>query len=492
MLRQFSTKRIILTAAIDWLGTLAVLLMAAHLRAVSGFHPLASIRELVTVDVPAELVQPHVFVLVALIWPTYLVLIGAYDGARNATLKAEMLNVFLAIAVATLTLAGALFFTFRGTSRLLIAYFFALDLVLLLGLRVGLWTYRLRLRGQAHTHRRQLLVVGAGRAGRAAVAQLQRYAWADVNLVGYVDDDAAKLGQVYGGAPVLGNLDAALELVQAHQVQDAIVALPLEAHERLVAICQVLQQSGVHVHVIPDLFALSFPGAALDGFGGIPVIDLGAPGIYGWRRFWKRAFDLVLAVPSVVLVSPLLAAIAILIRLDSPGPVIYRQQRIGLNGRPFIMFKFRSMAADADSAPHYLHVTHLIQKNLGPNQLPGSTTGGLKLAPDPRVTRVGAFIRKTSLDELPQLFNVLRGEMSLVGPRPPIAYEVVLYQDWHKGRLAAPPGITGLWQVRGRNRVSFEEMVRMDLDYIERQSLWLDLQLLAQTPLAVISGGGAG
>jgi lipopolysaccharide/colanic/teichoic acid biosynthesis glycosyltransferase len=210
------------------------------------------------------------------------------------------------------------------------------------------------------------------------------------------------------------------------------------------------------------------------------------------RIFWKRAFDLVLAVPALVVLSPVLAAIAVLIRLESPGPVIYRQQRIGLNGRPFIMLKFRSMLAGADSVPHRAHVARLIEKNLGPDELPGSGPAGLKLASDPRITRVGGFIRKTSLDELPQLFNVLRGEMSLVGPRPPIAYEVELYQDWHKRRLAAPPGMTGLWQVRGRNRVSFEEMVRMDLDYIERQSLWLDLQLLAQTPLAVISGGGAG
>ena len=366
MLRQFSTKRIILTAAIDWLGTLAALFVAARMRAGLSILPLALTHQLAAFEVPTELLRPHVFVLVALIWPTYLVLIGAYDGARNATLKAELLNVFLAIGVATLTLAGTLFFTYRGTSRLLFANFFALDLLLLLGLRVALWTYRRRLEGQPHPHRRQLLVVGAGHAGQAAAAQLQRYAWADVDLIGYVDDDRAKHGQVYAGAPVLGDLDSAPRLVKVYQVKDAIVALPMDAHERLVAICQVLQQSGVRVHVIPDLFALSFPGAALEGFGGIPVIDLGVPGIYGWRRIWKRAFDLVLAVMGIVLISPLLGAIAVLIRLKSPGPVIYRQQRIGQNGHPFTMFKFRSMAAGADTALHQAHVTRLIQQNLGP------------------------------------------------------------------------------------------------------------------------------
>ncbi len=178
------------------------------------------------------------------------------------------------------------------------------------------------------------------------------------------------------------------------------------------------------------------------------------------------------------------------IRLESPGPILYWQKRVGENGRMFTMLKFRSMRADASDYLHQAHVAQLIRSNLSQDQLPAG--GSLKLAGDPRVTRVGAFMRRTSLDELPQLFNVLSGEMSLVGPRPPIPYEVELYQDWHMQRLAALPGMTGLWQVRGRNRVSFDEMVRMDLDYIERQPLWLDVLLLTQTPWAVIAGGGAG
>jgi len=194
----------------------------------------------------------------------------------------------------------------------------------------------------------------------------------------------------------------------------------------------------------------------------------------------------------LLLISPVWMLIALAIRLESPGPVLYRQQRIGENGRPFTMLKFRSMIANADDSLHQAHVTRLIQNNVSLEELPEGEPASLKLARDPRVTRIGGLIRKTSLDELPQLFNVLRGEMSLVGPRPPIAYEVELYQDWHMRRLAAPPGMTGLWQVRGRNRVSFDEMVRMDLDYIEHQSFWLDLKLLMQTPLAIVGGAGAG
>jgi exopolysaccharide biosynthesis polyprenyl glycosylphosphotransferase len=237
---------------------------------------------------------------------------------------------------------------------------------------------------------------------------------------------------------------------------------------------------------------LSFPDATLDGFGGIPVIHLGQPGIYGWRRLLKRAFDVMAVTLGLVVISPLLLIIAILIKLDSPGPVLYKQKRIGEHGQPFMMLKFRSMQVDADPRIHQAHVARLIEQNLGLDPAKAGGPSSLKMEDDPRVTRVGKFIRKTSLDELPQLFNVLRGEMSLVGPRPPIPYEVELYQDWHKRRFEALPGMTGLWQVKGRNRVSFDEMVRMDLEYIERQSLWFDIKILAQTPLAVITGRGAG
>jgi lipopolysaccharide/colanic/teichoic acid biosynthesis glycosyltransferase len=188
---------------------------------------------------------------------------------------------------------------------------------------------------------------------------------------------------------------------------------------------------------------------------------------------------------------PVMVMIAAAIRLESRGPVLFRQQRVGAFGRPFTMLKFRSMVSGAAAEPHQAHVARLIRDNLRPDQLAGAG-GSLKLAGDARITRVGALIRQTSLDELPQLFNVLAGQMSLVGPRPPLPYEVDLYQEWHLGRLAAQPGVTGLWQVRGRNQVSFDEMVRMDLDYIQSQSLWLDARLLLETPWAALVGRGAG
>ena len=501
MLRQFSVRHIIFFFLLDWLGTLAVFYFATSLRVefgnlpsaflallnLMGIRPVATWIDWATVDLSLILI-PQVFVLIALIWPFYFITFSVYDGRRNETIKAELLNVFLATCISTITLAGLLYLTYRETSRVIFIVFFFLDAALLLSSRLALWSYRLR-RAPRHASRRVVIVVGAGLVGQNIVGELRKYAWANISLVGYVDDDPHKQGKQFDGMPVLGMLDHMAAIVAAHQVQDAVVALPLRAHKRIVETCQILQQLGVRVYVVPDLFALSFPSATLDGFGGIPVIDLGEPGIYGWRRLAKRTFDTLAVTPALILLSPFLLIVAIIIKLDSPGPIFYRQSRVGENGRLFTMLKFRSMKTGNDTNTHKQHIAKLIQENISVEQLGGKS---LKLENDSRITQVGKLIRKTSIDELPQLFNVLRGEMSLVGPRPSIPYEVEFYQDWHKRRFEALPGITGVWQIKGRNRVGFDEMVRMDIEYIEKQSFWLDIMILLQTPLAVVTGKGAG
>ena len=206
----------------------------------------------------------------------------------------------------------------------------------------------------------------------------------------------------------------------------------------------------------------------------------------------KRALDIVVSALALILLIPLLLLIALAIALDSPGPVLFAQERVSYDRRRrrqriFTMFKFRSMVHHCDQSVHQRHVAELINGNSGS----GVGAALTKLSNDSRVTRVGRILRKTSLDELPQFWNVLVGEMSLVGPRPPIPYEVSLYQDWHRVRLQVTPGITGMWQVNGRSRVSLDDMARMDLDYIARRSLWLDIVILLKTPLVVITGWGA-
>lgn len=211
--------------------------------------------------------------------------------------------------------------------------------------------------------------------------------------------------------------------------------------------------------------------------------------LYLW---FKRIVDVLLSVLLLILAAPATLIIAVLIKADSPGPILFRQTRVGLNGRTFTFYKFRTMRQDADPEVHRKYVEALIRNQMpGVSTLSSSGAGLLKLTGDSRVTRVGRVLRKSSLDELPQLINVLRGEMSLVGPRPAIPYEVDAYQEWHTARLATLPGITGWWQVWGRSQVTFDEMVRMDLAYIEMQSMWLDLKILIMTIPAVLLSKGA-
>jgi exopolysaccharide biosynthesis polyprenyl glycosylphosphotransferase len=500
MLRQFSTKRMVGFFLFDWLGTLGLLLVATTLRFRLGYLPVGFINILRAMRIevggqweivdPKDLLQFPVFVLVAIVWPFFLITFSVYDGRHNQTLRSELLNVFMAICVSTTFFAGLLFFSYRDTPRVLVIIFFFLDVILLFSTRIALWGYRGIQISNRRVAKRNVVIVGAGPVGRNAAIQLKKYAWTNLELIGYLDDDPSKRECWFEGMPVLGTLDQGSTIIEQYSIKDAIVALPLRAHKRIIGICNLLQSLSVQVYVIPDLFALSFPNAALDGFGGIPVIDLGRPGIHGLRRFAKRAFDVTAVATGLLILSPLLLLIAVVIMLDSSGPVIYKQERIGENGRLFTMLKFRSMRVDADPKVHKAHIARLIKENLDPKQL--GENGSLKLEDDPRITRVGRTLRKSSLDELPQLFNVLRGEMSLVGPRPSLPYEVELFQDWHKRRFEVPPGITGLWQVKGRNLVSFDEMVRMDLEYIEKQSIWLDLSILFQTPWVVITAKGAG
>jgi lipopolysaccharide/colanic/teichoic acid biosynthesis glycosyltransferase len=206
----------------------------------------------------------------------------------------------------------------------------------------------------------------------------------------------------------------------------------------------------------------------------------------------KRVLDVVGSALGLVVFAPVFAGIAIAIKLTSKGPVLFHQQRVGQFGTPFDFLKFRSMYLDNDCKIHREYVQQLISGKLKPQGANGDARRVYKLTKDPRVTTVGSFLRRTSLDELPQLYNVLRGEMSLVGPRPAIPYEVEAYELWHRRRvLEAKPGITGLWQVNGRSRVGFDEMVRMDVRYALRRSLWLDLKILLRTPRAVLMGEGA-
>jgi exopolysaccharide biosynthesis polyprenyl glycosylphosphotransferase len=212
---------------------------------------------------------------------------------------------------------------------------------------------------------------------------------------------------------------------------------------------------------------------------GEPGVVRRSPAWEGYQRHLKRGFDIAVALIALIVTAPVLVAIALAIRLETPGPAIFRQTRLGKNGKPFTFYKFRGMVVDAEA--RRAEIEHL-------NEADGPI---FKIRHDPRVTRVGRFLRRTSLDELPQLWNVLKGDMSLVGPRPPIPSVVVQYEPWQHGRLAVPGGISGLWQVAGRGALSFDEMVRLDIQYIAEWSFWLDLRIIFHTFAAVVTTRGA-
>jgi lipopolysaccharide/colanic/teichoic acid biosynthesis glycosyltransferase len=244
-------------------------------------------------------------------------------------------------------------------------------------------------------------------------------------------------------------------------------------------------------------FSMEFFAHVPTGKGkGLPSVQPAIEHIYASRRKMniydaaKRAADTVLAAVLLAILSPLMLAIAVLVKLKSPGPVLFKQLRVGEKATPFHMLKFRTMHVNSDHGIHQAFVTDLINGNMPAGG--GEKKDVFKIVNDPRVTAIGRVLRKTSLDELPQLWNVLRGDMSLVGPRPPLPYEVEQYKPWHRRRvLEAKPGITGLWQVKGRSRTTFDEMVRLDLRHAKSRSLWADLKILLATPRAVIAGKGA-
>jgi exopolysaccharide biosynthesis polyprenyl glycosylphosphotransferase len=262
-------------------------------------------------------------------------------------------------------------------------------------------------------------------------------------------------------------------------VDEVIITLPWMYHRKIMGIVRECARWQVSARIVPDLFQMSLSKVDVDDLGGVPLIGVREVGFGRGALLIRRGIDIVGAIAGLVLGAPLLALIALAIRIDSPGPILFRQTRVGAGGKLFQIYKFRSMHEGAEAE---------LERLRDLNEADGPI---FKIQDDPRLTRVGRFLRRTSLDELPQLWNVLRGEMGLVGPRPPLPAEVSRYMEWHKKRLEVRPGMAGLWQVSGRSLLSFDEMVLLDIYYIENWSLWLDFKILLRTIPQVLFGDGA-
>jgi exopolysaccharide biosynthesis polyprenyl glycosylphosphotransferase len=329
------------------------------------------------------------------------------------------------------------------------------------------------------TGRQRTVIVGAGQVGQSVARKLQRHPELNLDVVGFVDTDPQPLAEDVRHVPVLGPEERLVEIIRSTGAQRVIITFSRTTSENLLEIMRWSDLHRIYVTIVPRFFEVLTSNVDLDDINGIPVLDLRPVRFSRGALLLKRATDLTLTLLSLPILAVLFAAIAAAIKLDSRGPVFFRQPRMGRGGRVFRIVKFRTMVVDAEARrAELLHYNEL--------------TGPLfKIREDPRVTRVGRFLRRTSLDELPQLINVVRGEMSLVGPRPFVTYEDREITGWARRRLDLTPGITGLWQVMGRNDVPFEEMVKLDYLYVTRWSVAWDIKLLLQTIPVVLRRRGA-
>jgi exopolysaccharide biosynthesis polyprenyl glycosylphosphotransferase len=404
---------------------------------------------------------------------------GLYKNKRRLSWTDEIYTVFDGTTTSIIIMI-VLVFVYRPTfySRIIFLYagaFIMFFLGLSRWLKVSLLGYwRKSGFGVAKS-----LIVGAGEMARAVMRAVVANPQLGYEIVGFVDDDVTKSQTDIGRFEALGATDKLSDLLQEKEVDEVIIALPWQYHRKIMSINAICERHQVRTRIVPDMFQMTLSRMDITEMAGIPLIGMKPHTISGMGLMFKRAIDFTMALLGLIFVSPLMALIALAIKLESAGPVIFTQERVGKGGKRFYIYKFRSMVQDAEAQKVRLQSL---------NEADGPL---FKIKDDPRRTWVGRLIRRFSLDELPQLYNVLRGEMSLVGPRPNIPSEVEQYQEWHKHRLEVLPGMTGLWAISGRSGLTFDEMILLDIYYIENWSPAMDLKIMLQTVPHLILGFGA-
>lgn len=368
-------------------------------------------------------------------------------------------------------------------SRLLILFFFFVSIGLFFVIRLEL--LRQIFVGLSNSSfKRDVIIVGNGKSGKLLAAKLIYENPIGLNILGFVDEERHIGDFVVAGKKVLGNYEDLPELIKKHKVTELIIAVENESYDKFFEVLEFCKQLDVPIRITSNLLEVINQRLAIEKYSDIPVVNVAPQYNDRFTLTLKRIFDIVVSIFALILLSPLMIFIAIMVKLSSPGPVLFRQTRIGKHGVPFQFYKFRSMRQLGGEDEERKKMMLEFMKN------GVSGTNDTKIINESRVTWIGRIIRKTSLDELPQLFNVIRGEMSLVGPRPCLPYEFENYDEWQKRRLAVTPGCTGVWQVWGRSMVNFQESVVLDMYYVNNMSPWLDLQLIFQTiPVMIFSRG---
>jgi exopolysaccharide biosynthesis polyprenyl glycosylphosphotransferase len=466
MIRRHLTALKIGLLAVDVASALAVFVAVSWIRLGSDWR---NDWRIVGVD-PIALA-----VLWAVIWVSALWLMDLYRLRARWSIRSEARAVLQAgMLIAVASFSALFLFKLPDVSRLLLLLLFVSQTLVTLGLRLSIrWTLR-RLRDRGY-NTRYLLVVGTGPAARRFADRVERHRALGLRVIGHLSA-VGEENPAVGRRPILGSVEDLEEVFHSRVVDEVAICLPAE-HVRLIEpIARLCEEEGKIVRIPVDELGLSLSGAHLEEFDGIPVLSL----VYGPDRaislVVKRLLDIGLAVIGLVLLAPFFLIIAAWIIALDGRPVLFRQDRVGLHGRLFRVVKFRTMVPDAEE--RLADVAEL-------NEIRGHA---FKVTDDPRLSRTGRILRATSIDELPQLWNVVRGEMSLVGPRPPLPSEVEGYDLWHRRRLSMKPGITGLWQVEARRDEDFDRWVELDLAYIDRWSVWLDLKIMVRTIPAMLQG----
>jgi exopolysaccharide biosynthesis polyprenyl glycosylphosphotransferase len=426
-----------------------------------------------------------VFVLLVWLWRFVFTMLGLYGSKRHASREAEAFDVVKATSICTVILIlFALVLRFRMVNTGFVESFWASSTLLVAGTRLVVRTWLRRFRSRGRNYRNMLIVGSNARAVEFAKSVPLRPEWG-YQLTGFADDEWAGVGELRAsGFRLVCDFEGLPTFLRRNVVDEVMIALPVRSfHEHATRIAEMCEQQGIIVRLLSDLFDLKRSRPVAEDFDDAALITHYAGPAHGWPILVKRILDIILSTALLLFLAPVMALTAILIKLTSPGPVLFVQKRIGLNKRVFEILKFRTMVMDAENKLAQLE--HL-------NEVSGPV---FKIKHDPRLTLLGKFLRKTSIDELPQFFNVLKGDMSLVGPRPWQLRDYELFTqgspDWQRCRFSVRPGITCLWQVNGRNSIPFEKWMELDLQYVRKWSLWLDMQILAKTIPAVLKGSGA-
>lgn len=416
---------------------------------------------------------------VAPFWCCMLYLNGMYQSIRTRKL-AEIIWIIIKSSFLASLAFGTVVFLFKLSfvSRIFFGIFAILSLMFILIEKGIIYSVMHYVRRRGHNYKR-VLIVGTGRRAAAFIQKIRNHPEWGFNVLGAIEDESGRAVEKVDDTSVIGNLNEIPDILHRLAIDEVVFVVPrsrLNHIEKAICDCEI---EGVKATIAVDLFDLKIAMSHPTELDGIPLVTFETTVAKEWQLFLKRGIDIVLSGLGIILLSPVLLTASALIKVTSKGPIMFKQERMGLNGRRFILYKFRTMfkgAADMQS-----ELGHLNEMN-GPV---------FKIRKDPRVTPAGKILRKFSIDELPQLFNVFVGHMSLIGPRPPIPEEVRNYQSWQRRRLSMRPGITCLWQVKGRNKVDFDEWMKLDLEYLDNWSLWLDFKILGKTLPAVLFGRGA-